>query len=266
MYDSNIPLMRQGSVTDTMDESSETEAEFRVPSGRRLTLFYCHASTDPSLHPRYPPRTDVGARPAPRRFRGLFEQVNSIVFYTQVGALSDNTAVEGTIADFGVIGLGTEVLLSLPQVAGSSSEFELGLGTNFLRGFAAVEPTLDLRASIRTLPQISVYATFMGLAENSPIQPYAGVTFGFAELWNARGYDPEGNVFELTADTYEIGATGGLYMDWSALRGLYVDVGYRVRNFESLNWSTETIPANWPRSIDTSGWIVNVGWQFRIRD
>lgn len=208
-----------------MDESSKTEAEFRVPSGRRLTLFYCHASTDPSLHPRYPPRTDVG-----------------------------------------VIGLGTEVLLSLPQVAGSSSEFELGLGTNFFRGFAAVEPTLDLRASIRTLPQISVYTIFVGLAENSPIQPYAGVTFGFAELWNARGYDREGNVFELTADTYEIGATGGLYMDWAALKGLYVEVGYRVRNFESLNWSTETIPVNWPRSIDTSGWIVNVGWQFRIRD
>ena len=200
----------------------------------------------------------------PGVFEGLFEQVNSIVFYTQVGALSDNSAVEGTIADFGVVGLGTEVLLSLPSIGGS--EFELGLGTNFLRGFEAVEPTLALRTSIRTLPQISVYATFVGLAENSPIQPYAGVTFGFAEMWNARGYDPDGNVFELSTDTYEIGATGGLYVDWAVLQGLYVEAGYRVRNFESLNWGTETIPENWPRSIDTSGWIVNVGWQFRIRD
>jgi hypothetical protein len=47
----------------------------------------------------------------PGVFEGLFEQVNSIVFYTQVGALSDNSAVEGTVADFGVVGLGTEVLL-----------------------------------------------------------------------------------------------------------------------------------------------------------
>ena len=202
----------------------------------------------------------------PGVFEGLFEQVNSIVFYSQVGALSDNSAVEGTIADFGVAGLGTEVLLSLPQIPGSGSEFELSLGTNFLRGFRAVEPTLDLRTSLRTLPQISVYATFVGLAVNSPIQPYAGVTFGFAEMWNARGYAPDGTVYELTADTYEIGASGGLYVDWSTLRGLYVEGGYRVRNFESLNWGAETIPENWPRSIDTSGWIVNVGWQFRIRE
>ena len=47
----------------------------------------------------------------PGVFEGLFEQVNSIVFYRHVGALPDNTAVEGTVADFGVAGLRTEVLL-----------------------------------------------------------------------------------------------------------------------------------------------------------
>ncbi len=194
---------------------------------------------------------------------GLFDQVNSIVFYTQVGALTDNSAVEGRVADFGVAGLGTEVLIDLPAVGGS--EFELSLGTNYLRGFVAVEPTLDLHASVRTLPQISVYAAFVGVSDDSPLQPYAGVSFGFAELWNARGYDDAGNVYELKADTYELGAIGGLYVNESFLRGLYVEAGYRVRNFETLNWATDVVPVGWPRSIDASGIIVNVGWQFRIR-
>lgn len=194
---------------------------------------------------------------------GLFDNVNSIVIYTQMGALSDNTEVEGTIADFGVAGLGAEVLIDLPSFGGS--EFELSVGTNFLRGFEAVEPTLDLRASVRTLPQISVYAAFVGISEESPLQPYAGVSFGFAELWNARGYDNDGNVYEVLANTYEVGAVGGLYINGTFLSGLYVEGGYRVRNFESVNWVAETVPENWPRSIDTSGFIVNVGWQFRIR-
>lgn len=194
---------------------------------------------------------------------GLFQQVNSIVFYTQMGALSDNSAVEGTIADFGVVGLGTEVLIDLPQFGGS--EFELSLGTNYLRGFEAVEPTLDLHAAVRTLPQIAVYAAFVGVSEDSPLQPYAGVNFGFSELWNARGYDPDGNVYEVAANTYELGATGGVYVNGTFLNGFYVEGGYRVRNFESLNWGAETIPQGWPRSINTSGFVVNMGWQFRIR-
>ncbi len=194
---------------------------------------------------------------------GLFDQVNSIVFYTQVGALSDNSAVEGRVADFGVVGLGTEVLIDLPAFGGS--EFELSLGTNYLRGFEAVEPSLDLHASVRTLPQISVYAAFVGISDEAALQPYAGVSFGFSELWNARGYDPDGNIYELNADTYELGAIGGLYVNESFLKGLYVEGGYRVRNFESLNWVADVVPAGWPRSIDTSGFIVNVGWQFRIR-
>lgn len=195
---------------------------------------------------------------------GLFNKVNSIVFYTQMGALSDNSVIEGTVADFGVIGLGSEVLIDLPSYGGS--EFELSLGTNYLRGFAATEPTLDLRASVRTLPTIAVYAAFVGVSDDSALQPYAGVSFGFAELWNASGYAPDGTVYALAANTYEIGITGGVYINGTFVNGLYVEAGYRVRNFESLNWATDALPNGWPRSIDTSGFVVNLGWQFRIGD
>lgn len=193
---------------------------------------------------------------------GLFSKVNSIVFYTQVGALSDNSVIEGTVADFGVIGVGTEVLIDLPTYRGST--FELSLGTNYLRGFEATEPTLDLRASVRTLPTIAVYASFAGVSETAILSPYAGVNFGFAELWNASGYAPDGTIYGLNGDTYEIGITGGLYVNGTFLNGLYVEAGYRVRNFENLNWATDTLPEGWPRAFDTSGVIVNIGWQFRI--
>lgn len=200
----------------------------------------------------------------PGVFESLFDQVNSLAFYTQVGALTDNTAVEGTVLGFGVTGLGTEVLLDLPSALGT--DFELGLGTSFLRGLQATEPSLDLRGAVRTLPQIGVYASGFGGMEEGPLNPYAGVSFGVADLWNARGYDPEGAVYEVGAETFEIGVTGGLYVEAPALRGLYVEAGYRLRRFESLTWKAAVLPDGWPRALDASVAFVNVGWQFRLRD
>ena len=206
----------------------------------------------------------------PGAFESLFQQVNSIVFYGQVGAFTDNAVFEGNVGDFGVTGLGTEVLLDLPSAL--NTDFELGLGTSFVRGFDAEEPSLDFRGSVRTLPQIAVYASGFGDMERDVLNPYLGVSFGVADLWNARGYEADGTIYEVDAQTFELGVVGGLYVEASALRGLYVEAGYKVRQFESLTWTAESLPEGWllpdgwPRAADASEAFVNIGWQFRLRD
>jgi hypothetical protein len=193
----------------------------------------------------------------------LFSSVNSIVFYAQGAALQSDEHLTGDIGGFALGGVGVEVLLDLPNAG--DTEFELGLGGNVFTGLEATEPTLDLRASLRTLPAVSVYAAGIGVPEDSPIDPYVGLSFGLAELWNARGYDADGNVYPVEAETFELGATAGLYVD-KPLPGLYVEVGYRHRRFGSVAWEAETLPAGWPRSLDASTWQAAIGWQFRLRN
>ena len=194
---------------------------------------------------------------------GLFSSVNSIVFFTQGAVLQSDADLMGDVGGFALGGVGVEVLLDLPTSGGT--EFELGLGANVLTGLAAAEPSLDLRGAIRTLPAVAVYAAGIGVPDDSPVDPYVGLSFGLAEMWNARGYDAAGVVYPLEAEAFEMGATAGLYID-RPLPGLYVEVAYRHRRFGSVAWEAETLPAGWPRSLDASTWQAVIGWQFRIRN
>jgi hypothetical protein len=194
---------------------------------------------------------------------GLFSSVNSIVFYGQGAVLQSDSDVAGSVGDFALAGVGVEVLLDLP--AAGDTEFELGLGGSTLNGIRSPVETLDLRGALRTLPTVAVYAAGIGVPDDSPIDPYVGLSVGLAELWNARGYDAQGNVFPVAAETFELGATAGLYID-KPLPGLYIEVGYRHRRFGSLAWTADALPAEWPRSMDASTWQAAIGWQFRLRN
>lgn len=194
---------------------------------------------------------------------GLFSSVNSIVFYGQGAALQSTAEFSGGVGGFALAGVGVEVLIDLPSVGGT--EFELGLGGNTLTGLEAVDPSLDFRGALRTLPAVAVYAAGIGVADGSPIEPYAGLSFGLAELWGARGYAADGTVYPVEAETFELGATAGLYVD-RVVPGLYVEVGYRHRHFGSLAWEADALPAGWPRELDASTWQATLGWQFRLRN
>ncbi|HEX8690957.1 MAG TPA: hypothetical protein VF746_00845 [Longimicrobium sp.] len=199
----------------------------------------------------------------------LFDEVNSITVALQgshIPGSGELRAREGDCLGIGICGMAAEVLIDLPSVGGA--DLELGLGTSFLRGFEAAEPTLDLHGSLRAFPTITAYASLperlgLGIAD-----PYVGASFGLTTLWHARGYDPEGVEYELEAETFEFGVSAGIYL--LKPRGLFVEAGYRWRSFESVDWelpeaASERLPANWPRDLDLSGWQVSVGWQFRLR-
>lgn len=195
---------------------------------------------------------------------GLFDSVNSIAFSVTGGTIVGDTELDPECLGGGLCGMALEVFLDLPSPEGT--ELELGLGTSFLRGFAAREPSLDLRGAVRTLPFVSVFATRPHALGSLALQPYAGLSVGFAQLWNARAYDAAGVQYGVSGEAFEYGLTMGAYVGAPPFTGLFVEASVRQRRFDSLDWSLSgtALPAGWPRELNVSTVLVGVGWQFRL--
>ncbi len=195
-----------------------------------------------------------------------FRQVNSIGVAAQGGRIPGSDAArpaESGCGGAGLCGGAAEVRIDLPSAG--RALLELGIGAGVLQGIEAREPSLDLHASVRSFPTLSIYATLPGFA----IEPYAGASFGVAAVRGARGYDAEGREYGLDATTFEYGATAGLAL--ARVRGPFVEAAYRRRDFGSVDWdlseaAADRVPEGWPRELDLSGWTLSVGWRFRLRE
>jgi len=209
--------------------------------------------------------TTAHAQAFPAAVAKLFEAVNSLAFSVSSGTLPASGAAAGDCGPGEVCTYRLEVFLDLPSPDGVW--FELAFGTGVLRGFGVADPAVDFRGSARTLPSLAAYVSTDRLPGGSTVIPYAGVMTGFTQLWNSRGYDPEGVPFAVSGEAFEVGATAGLYLDATPLRGFYAGVGYHRRPFDALNWSLPAgaaLPAGWPRTLDLSSFEVLVGWQLRL--
>ncbi|HEU4886113.1 MAG TPA: hypothetical protein VFT45_27995 [Longimicrobium sp.] len=190
---------------------------------------------------------------------GLFDEVSAVAISYHLGGVpsSDEIGSDGLLH-----GAGTEVLINLAQAG--KTEFELGLGASYLQGYTAREPSLDLRTSLRALPVVSLYAS---RPVTGDVDAYLGGSFGLAELWNAQAYDASGNAWDVEARTFEVGASAGLYLGIGGLPGVFTEAGWRLRRFSSVKWlsqNEEPLPAEWPRSLDFSGYFVSLGLQLRL--
>ncbi|HYR11312.1 MAG TPA: hypothetical protein VEQ60_26255 [Longimicrobium sp.] len=191
---------------------------------------------------------------------GLFDEVSAVTIFYQGGLVpfSDEVTTDGGMLHGG----GTEVLINLKSGGGIS--YELGLGASYLRGYQAEEPSLDLRASLRALPTVSLYTTW----ESEPVSRYLGLGFGLVELWDAQAYGPSGQPWDVEANAFEVVLSGGFYLEETFAEGLFVEGGYRFRNFHSVKWTAtddaDALPASWPRSLDFSGPFLSLGWQLQL--
>ncbi len=232
------------------------------------------------------------AVPAEAQFFGplerLFERVDGLTIYGTMGGLasSDHMGTDGFLGVNALRGMGVEVLIDVSRRPTDATEaeppdgnaggaeaaergaeppaapwgIELGLGVDYLTGFAARDPSLDLRGSLRGLPNLSAYAT--PPVRWGTFQPYLGLGIGFAQLWNVQGYDPKGRQYDLSGDTFQLAAMAGLYHR----SGFFLEGSFRDRNFRSVRWDlpsgVEAVPAGWPRSVYLSALMVSVGYQF----
>lgn len=189
---------------------------------------------------------------------GLFDEVSAVTVFYQRGWVPSSDEID---AGDRLHGGGTEVLINLKSTERAS--YELGLGASYLRGYQAVEPTLELHAALRALPTISLYASWNRLL--GPLTVYGGATFGLIELWNAQAYDTAGTQWNVEARAFEQGLSLGMYLEDSPVAGLFAEGGYRFRNFHSVTWEGDgDLPVEWPRSLDFSGPFVSVGWQLQL--
>ncbi|HEX2081695.1 MAG TPA: hypothetical protein VHG08_28585 [Longimicrobium sp.] len=188
---------------------------------------------------------------------GLFEEVSAVTVFYQWGRVAGSDDVRSD----GLRGAGTEVLIELASTP--TTDFELGLGASYLRGYQAVEPTLDLRTAVRALPTISLYVSH-DLTRRFSV--YGGGSFGLLELWHAQAYDAADRIWDLEARTFEFGLSGGVFVDLGPLPGIFAEAAWRSREFSSVQWDgpDEAIPTGWPRSLDMSGYSLSLGLQVRL--
>lgn len=188
----------------------------------------------------------------------IFEKATDIAPFFQAGWLSsdENLDTRGSA----LLGYGVEILFAIKDDPKANFAVELALGYNYLTGFRSANPALDLRGSMRTLPELSVYATYEKMGR---IEPYVGIHTGLLDLWHTQAYDAEGQQYSLSSESFQAGITSGI-----VVKGVWVEGSYRIRNFPSLEWTlpgdATVVPSEFPRSIDLSGWSLRAGYQFSI--
>ena len=194
---------------------------------------------------------------------GLFRKIDGVTVFGSLGILESTDLLDMDEAmGYKVMrGVGVEVLIELQEMDPDSLRWglELAFGADYMTGFVAREPTLDLRGSLRGLPTLSVYAA--PPLEYYGYSVYIGVTVGFVQLWNANGFDPENRQYGIDGNTFQLGGSFGLYTPI----GLFVEAAYRNRNFRSVQYDlpggVDSLPQGWPRSMDMSVVQISLGFQ-----
>ncbi len=194
----------------------------------------------------------------------LFRKIDGVTIFATMGSLT--SAERLTTSEFlgmNVIrGMGVEVLLDLAEqnVDSSAWGLELAFGVDYLTGFEARNPEIDLRGSIRGLPTLSAYAT--PPVDWGGFAPYLGLNVGFVQLWKTAVYDNGGQQISLSGDTFQMGFAFGLFHK----SGFFFETSYRIRDFRSVDWDVPSDfggdPNDLPRSVDLSAALFNVGFQF----
>lgn len=198
---------------------------------------------------------------------GLFRNVTDISFYVGRGSFlpASNQLATGK---YGLYNFGVELLFEVapPEPPEEGEEppppptftYELGVGYGQIAGFHSSEEGLDLRASLRELPAISFYASHEATGF------YLGMRTGLLQTDALRLYNEEGRIYGGKAQSFQLGGIFGYAL---GIGGTYVFVesGWVLRHFPSIEWSGSEIPEAAPRSLRMSGWQLLIGLQVPIR-
>jgi hypothetical protein len=137
---------------------------------------------------------------------------------------------------------------------------EVGIGYGQLEGLRLRDPELELNATLRYLPAVTVYLSY------EPLGTYVGMRTGFMRTDALQVVDPSGDVYRGRAEAFMMGGLAGYAFPLPPAY-LFVEGGYTLRAFPSVEWTTTPGPLvpGIPRRLDASGWTVAVGIQFPVR-
>ena len=188
----------------------------------------------------------------------IFEKATDIAPFFQVSTLTSDSNLDTRAS--AMLGYGAEILFALKDDPKAPFSVELALGFNYLTGFRSQNTEIDLRGSMRTIPELSVYATYQ---KTGLVEPYVGVHTGLLDLWHVQAYDAESRQYKIDSESFQAGVTAGI-----VVHGIWLEGSYRFRNFPSLDYTTpegsDVIPSSFPRSMNLSGFTIRAGYQFSI--
>jgi hypothetical protein len=143
-----------------------------------------------------------------------------------------------------------------------TASYELAVGYSQLTGFKAQDTSFQLYGSLRELPAVAFYAT---LNPDKPVNFYAGVRAGLAELHSLRAYDTTNVVYVGNATTFQAGLAVGVVAEIGPLE-LFLEPSYNIRRFPSIEWTpvTNMVPERFPRELQMSSWQFAVGFQVDV--
>lgn len=196
-------------------------------------------------------------------FTNALKSVHSVTLAGQFGDLTDKQMLGTSDSDCALLricGMAAEVLFDVTTP--EQIHLEIGFGASYLRGFhEKAGLPFDIRGSVRSFPTISAYLT----GDARIVEPYVGVNFGIADLWNVQVYDTLNREFKVTGQTFELGGTAGFYLDFYHSVGLFAEASYRRRRFASLDYTRDSVPGI-PRELNLDALTVALGVQFDLRE
>lgn len=134
--------------------------------------------------------------------------------------------------------------------------------------FDAFTSEWEIRGSLRQLPAITLYGSFVGTGKAAF---YIGLRSGLVQLSGTRAFMSTGEVFAAGAQSIQIGALGGVVAGiWKA--NIFVEGEVARRRFASLEWTKviaapdKLLPASFPRDFHFSNYSVSIGVQLQFKD
>ena len=141
---------------------------------------------------------------------------------------------------------------------------ELALGYGQISGFRPRRGDTDVRASLRELPSLAIYASREG--GRGRLAEYFGIRSGLAQLQSARFYAEDGAVWSAQANAFQVGLTAGAAFELSSGLSAFLETSYTYRTFDSIEWEGDgPPPLAAPRSLNLSTLALTAGFQFRVR-
>ncbi|MFL5404000.1 MAG: hypothetical protein ACJ8BF_14435 [Gemmatimonadales bacterium] len=151
---------------------------------------------------------------------------------------------------------------------------ELAIGYTELRGFESAVPGLDIRATVRELPAVSLYLNHLpqGPDSNKTFSWYLGFRTGLADLHGFRGYIGVPNdgvadsIYAGAGTTFQFGVLAGAVLDFGPLT-FFLEPSITRRRFSSIEWTgiSGTVADVLPRALDMTTWGFAAGAQISIK-
>ena len=210
--------------------------------------------------------------------------IEGITVFYRVGRLSESSELRASptapcaanLTGFPTCGWGFETVYHLTKddTEGSKWGAELAVGYDFLALDAEIgdTPGYELRGSMQTLPSITLYVS-RDIGEKAAF--YFGLGTGLLTLKNVRVYDLEGRIYSISGDTWAFTPSVGTTYDLRPAdnkgpgASVFVEAAYEIRDFPSIGYTLpsdiKALPPNLPRSLSTSGLVLNVGFEITFR-